>query len=77
MQTSLSTLKCGEKASVLWLACDRRARRRLQEMGLVAGATVRCIRWAPLGGAVQLETRGFWLALGEKEAAAVIVERED
>ena len=43
-------------------------------MGLLAGVKVRVIRFAPLGDPMQIEIRGYSLALRKLEADNIIVE---
>ncbi len=47
--------------------------RRLTQLGLVPGTKLKVIRVAPLGCPVQVELRGFCLALRLAEASAVYV----
>ena len=47
--------------------------RRLTQLGIVPGTEIKIVRIAPLGCPVQIELRGFCLALRLVEASAVFV----
>jgi Fe2+ transport system protein FeoA len=48
---------------------------RLMEMGLVEGATLEVIRFAPLGDPMEIRVGGYRLLLRKADAAAIEVER--
>jgi len=48
-------------------------RRRLYEMGFVAGTPVRVVRLAPLGDPMQIELHGYHISLRRSEARAILV----
>ena len=48
---------------------------RLCEMGLVPGAAVRVVRFAPFGDPMEVEVYGYHLSLRKSEAAWIEVER--
>lgn len=52
---------------------ERSFRRRLLEMGLVAGTEVRVLAVAPLGDPLELEARGGRLSIRRREAALITV----
>ena len=52
---------------------ERAFRRRLLEMGLVPGTSVRVVGVAPLGDPMQLQLRGGKLSLRRAEAAGIEV----
>ncbi len=49
-------------------------RRRLLDMGVTRGTTVRVERHAPLGDPVEVTIKGYYLALRMSEAKAIEVE---
>ena len=51
-------------------------RRRLLELGLVAGTRVRCLGRSPLGDPSAYEIRGAVIALRDRDSAGVLVEGE-
>lgn len=56
---------------------DARVRRRLQEMGLTAGAPVALVRVAPLGDPIEVRVRGYRLSLRRQEAQSITVDVAD
>ncbi len=52
-------------------------RQRLMEMGLTKGTTIEVIRLAPLGDPIEISVRGYRLSLRRKEAAAVMIKKEE
>lgn len=75
--TTLSELEPGDQATVVKLVTtESRLRRRLLDMGVVAGTELIVERLAPLGDPVEIEMNGFHLSLRKDEAAAVIVKRK-
>lgn len=74
MEKRLSELKIGEAGSVKSVACEASVKRRLSDMGLIAGVDITVVRFAPLGDPMQIEIRGYQLALRKHEANDIIVE---
>lgn len=73
--TTLDTLDAGESGRVTSVAGPADVRRRLMEMGLTPGATVRVVRFAPLGDPIDVEVRGYHLSLRRHEASHVALAR--
>lgn len=73
---SLAALKEKQVAKIAFIRGDNRALRRLLDMGLTPGTKVRISRVAPLRGPVEINVRGSRLALGEKIACNVFVEKQ-
>lgn len=70
----LGTLEIGQKATIRRLSCDRKLRRRLMDMGVVAGTDIVVERVAPLGDPMDLLVKGFHLSLRKEEAGGIWVE---
>jgi Fe2+ transport system protein FeoA len=70
----LSDLEPGEEARIIRVGFLGRARRRLMEMGLVNGETVRVERVAPLGDPVEFLVKGYHLSLRRRDAQHIEVE---
>ncbi len=70
----LSDLKPGDKAVVVSSIAKGEVGVRLVEMGLVKGAKLKFLRKAPLGDPVEIQMKGFLLALRKNEAENVEVE---
>jgi ferrous iron transport protein A len=71
---TLSELVPGDRCTVVKVAGDADAARRLMEMGLMRGTTVEVIRMAPLGDPLEVRVRGFMLTLRRAEAEHIEVE---
>jgi len=72
---SLAVLKEKQEAKIAFIRGDNKALRRLLDMGLTPGTKVTISRVAPLKGPVEIAVRGSHLALGEKIASNVFVEK--
>ncbi len=71
----LSELEIGGRASVLKVEANSIIRRRLMEMGLTRGETVKVEKVAPLGDPMELVVRGYHLSLRREESACIRVAR--
>lgn len=69
----LSSLPEGEEARVRALRLSGGMRRRLQDLGLVAGTRVTCIQRAATGDPTAYLIRGAVIALRETDAARIEV----
>ena len=74
MRKKLSDFKIGDHGIVVSVQCDSSVRRRLNDMGVFPGVEVKLVRLAPMGDPMQIEIRGYMLALRKKEASNIIVE---
>jgi len=71
---TLDQLPAGTEARLVEVAGERGFRRRLLELGLLPGTTVRLVRRADIGGVLELEARGSRLTLRRDEARTLRVE---
>ena len=71
---SLRDLEPGEKGIITRVGGDKAIRRRLLDMGVVAGAAVEVQRIAPLGDPVEIRIKGYDLALRRAEASHIQVD---
>lgn len=71
---TLDELEPGEKGQIVKVGGGRGIRRRLLDMGVVAGAEIEVERVAPLGDPVEVRVKGYDLALRKQEAADIQVE---
>lgn len=69
----LSTLKQGEKAYVVDLALDGLIRRRVLDLGIVPGTSLKCIGSAPAGDPIAYLVRGTVIALRSEDAKSIRV----
>jgi len=67
-------LRKGMKVRVAVAADDSMEARRLQEMGLTAGAEFTVTKIAPLGDPIEIELRGYRLCLRRSETVKFAIE---
>ena len=73
---SLANLRVGAEAKVSAISGDSAITRRLMEMGVVPGVTVRVVKTAPFGCPMQIRVRGYNLALRRTEAESILVTEQ-
>jgi ferrous iron transport protein A len=73
MTIELASLQKGSEGRVVSVHGEGSVARRLMEMGVVPGATVRMVKSAPFGDPLEIRVRGYSLALRRSEASAVEV----
>lgn len=71
----LSDCRPGEALRVTGITGNGPLVQRLMEMGVVAGTTIRVVRFAPLGDPMEIELHDYLLSLRKSEASVVEVER--
>jgi ferrous iron transport protein A len=71
---TLSELEKGIEARIVTIEGERAFRRRLLELGLVPGTSVRLLRVAPLGDPLEFMARGSSFSIRKAEAEQVEVE---
>ena len=71
---ALDELSVGQSGRISKLNLNPSECQRLMEMGLTVGATVRLLRFAPLGDPIEILARGYHLSLRKAEAHAILVE---
>lgn len=76
LNNNLSELIRGESAVVLDIHGNDGMRTRLQDLGLVKGTNVRCLRKSPLGDPVAYLIRGAVIALRSEDSSQVQVCRQ-
>jgi len=73
---SLIALRPGEKGTIERLSrTEPEVQQRLLEMGLVSGSLIEVIRYAPLGGPMQVKIGRTNVSLRKQEAGSVLVRR--
>lgn len=70
---SLACLPIGAEARVSAVNGNSAVTRRLMEMGVVPGVSVKVIKTAPFGCPMQIRVRGYNLALRRAEAESISV----
>ncbi|MBK8148947.1 MAG: ferrous iron transport protein A [Acidobacteria bacterium] len=71
--TLLSELAIGATAKVVNVSGEGMIAKRLMEMGVVPGVTVRVVKAAPFGDPIQIRVRGYSLAIRRNEAETIEV----
>ena len=67
----------GASCRLVSLGGERSFRRRLMELGLLPGASLRVVRRVDVGGLIELDVRGCRVTLRTTEAQELAVERLD
>ena len=70
---NLTNLPIGATAKVVAVKGNNAISRRLMEMGVVPGVSVRVIKSAPFGDPLEIRVRGYHLAMRKNEADAIEV----
>lgn len=75
MQT-LKNLPIGTRAKVVAVHGNNAITKRLMEMGIVPGVSLRVVKSAPFGDPLEIRVRGYHLAMRRTEADAIEVSDE-
>jgi ferrous iron transport protein A len=70
----LDQLRPGQRGEIISLDADAAASQRLMEMGLLEGALIELIGFAPLGDPLEIRVGDYRLSLRRSEAAHVRVQ---
>jgi Fe2+ transport system protein FeoA len=65
----------GEKAGIVKISGKTRLKRRLLDMGVVAGSVIEMVRRAPLGDPIDIKIKGYHLSLRKSEARHITIKR--
>lgn len=76
MNTKLTKLRAGQKATVRKISATGAMRRRLQDLGLIEDTEIECVGRSPLGDPAAYLIRGALVALRDTDAAAIDVTVE-
>lgn len=77
MKRTLDALMPGESGVIRSIAGSGPIKRRIMDMGLVAGTRIRVQKLAPLGDPMEIKVKNFNLSLRKAEAAMIeIAEAE-
>jgi Fe2+ transport system protein FeoA len=71
---TLDSLKVGEVGKIVAIQLAEDNARRLSEMGLTVGASIRVHKFAPFGDPMEVVVRGYHLSLRKAEAKGIVVE---
>jgi len=75
MTKTLNQLLPGETGVVIKVTGDGPVKRRIVDMGLVAGTKVKVQKFAPLGDPMEIKVKNFNLSLRKSEAALIQVKK--
>lgn len=73
MKKTLAEIPPGARARIVAVNGHDRATKRLLEMGVVPGETVRVVKTAPFGDPLEVRVRGYHLAMRKNEADRIEV----
>ncbi len=73
---NLANLSIGKTARVKNINATNASAKRLMEMGVVPGVSVRVVKSAPFGCPIEIRVRGYHLAMRRSEAEAIEVTNE-
>jgi ferrous iron transport protein A len=73
---TLNDLAPGIRATVRSVKGGSALSKRLMEMGVVPGVSIRIIKSAPFGDPIEIRLRGYSLAIRRNEAAAIEIDPE-
>ncbi len=68
---TLANLEIGAVAKVKNVAGNSAVSRRLMEMGIIPGVSIKIIKTAPFGDPIEIRVRGYNLAMRRNEAEAI------
>ena len=71
---TLTNLPIGESAKVTAVNGNSSITKRLMEMGVIPGVSVRMIKSAPFGDPLEIRVRGYHLAMRKNEADQIEVQ---
>lgn len=72
---SLKEIGIGESCKVVKLYGEGAIKRRIMDMGLTKGVTVKVVKVAPLGDPIEMTVRGYELSLRKADAELIEVEK--
>jgi len=76
MTTTLNLLRPDEAGIVTKVTGSGPVKRRLIDMGLIAGSRVQVHKLAPLGDPMEIKVKNFNLSLRKSEAALIEIQPE-
>lgn len=71
---NLASLKPGDQGRITAIGATGPLRRRLMDMGVLAGENVRVVKVAPLGDPIEVLIKNYRLSLRKSEAEGIAVE---
>jgi ferrous iron transport protein A len=74
MMMTLRDLKPGQKGTVVSIGEKGSMRRRIMDMGVTPGISIKVVKVAPLGDPIEVNIRGYELSLRKAEAENIEVQ---
>jgi len=71
---TLAKLKPGESGTITAIGVIGPLKRRLMDMGVLVGQTVKVVKVAPLGDPIEITVKSYQLSLRKQEAEGIAVE---
>ena len=71
---TLKDVKIGESTTVLKLNGQGAVKRRIMDMGITKGVTLKVCKVAPLGDPIEITVRGYQLSLRKDDAEMIEVQ---
>jgi len=70
---TLADYRKGERGTIVSINGEAHFRSRIMEMGLVKGAQVEVVKYAPLADPVELLIKGYHLTLRKEQATFIVM----
>lgn len=71
---NLAGLKPGQQGRITAIGAIGPLRRRLMDMGVLVGESIRVVKVAPLGDPIEVTIKSYQLSLRKQEAEGIAVE---
>jgi len=72
---TLENLRTGDEGIIIKILGEGNFKKRLLEMGFIAGEKVKVEKYAPLKDPVEYMIKGYHVSLRHEEAAKILVEK--
>lgn len=72
---TLKDLLPGEVGTIVSIGEKGPMKRRIMDMGITPGTTIKVVKVAPLGDPIEVNVRGYELSLRKDEAQRIVVEK--
>ena len=74
---TLKDVRIGETVKVVKLHGEGPIKRRIMDMGITKGVSIKVMKVAPLGDPIEITVRGYELTLRKTEAEFVLMEMKE
>jgi ferrous iron transport protein A len=71
---TLAKLKPGQTGKITAIGAVGPLKRRLMDMGVLVGETIKVVKVAPLGDPIEVTVKSYQLSLRKQEAEGIAVE---